>query len=115
MVVVSVEGTADAGAIQIELPSDGTDAGDFYDDEQVRGARERVVKLARPLFAEAMDLVQSCAGEIKAKMDAMPDDVRPDEVEVQFQVKLDAKVGAMIAEFTQGAQLQISLRWNRDA
>ncbi|MBC6461073.1 CU044_2847 family protein [Actinomadura sp. HBU206391] len=84
---------------------------DVYGDEATRNVREKVVRLARPLFTEALDLVNSCAAEVKQRLDGMADGIRPDEFEMQFAVKLDAKLGAAIVESTSGAQLQVVLRW----
>ncbi|WP_405150553.1 hypothetical protein OG589_18045 [Sphaerisporangium sp. NBC_01403] len=113
MVVVAVPAGEGTRPIQIELEeAPRTDLSDIYDEEATRSVREKVMKLAEPLFSEAVDLVRSCAAEVKRKLDEMPEDTRPDELELQFAVKLDAKVGAAIVESTSGAQLQISMRWN---
>jgi hypothetical protein len=40
---------------------------------------------------------------------------RPQEVEVQFGVTLDATVGAIIAGGSAGAHLAVTLRWSPDA
>ena len=113
MAIVVLDGGAGAKPIQIEVSgaSDG-DVSDFYADEATRALSDKVVKLARPLFAEAVDLVKACAVEVWEKLDDLPDEKRPDQIELQFAVKLDAKVGASIAEAATGAQLQVCLRWN---
>ncbi|PRX48947.1 hypothetical protein B0I32_13940 [Nonomuraea fuscirosea] len=43
----------------------------------------------------------------------LPEEVKPDEFEMQLAVKLDGKVGAKIVELNSGAQLQVTLRWKR--
>lgn len=116
MVVVVVEGDAESGPIQIDVEDvSRADVSDVYGDEATRGVRERVMKLGRPLFAEAIDLARSCAVQVKRKLDEMPVDSRPDEFEVQFAVNLDATLGASIAGSTAGAQLQVCMRWNGQA
>lgn len=113
MVVVAVETEDGTDSIQIELTEiPRTSVSDVYGDEATRAAREKVVKLAQPLFSEAIDLIRSCATQVKQKLDEMPAQTRPDELEVQFAVKLDAKFGAAIVEATSGAQLQVGMRWN---
>jgi hypothetical protein len=37
---------------------------------------------------------------------------RPDEVEIEFGVTLDARFGALIASSSAGAHLTVSLRWS---
>lgn len=112
MVVVEVEARAGGAPIQIEVTeAPSSEVADVYGGEATRGVREKVVRLARPLFSEALDLVDSCAAEVKQRLDAMANGIRPDEFEMQFAVKLDAKLGAAIVESTSGAQLQVVLRW----
>jgi NTP-dependent ternary system trypsin peptidase co-occuring protein len=112
MVVVQVDGRAGSSPIQVEVAeAPAADTAEVYGDESTRDVREKVVKLTRPLFSEALDLLGSCAAEVKQRLAAMPDATRPDEVELQFAVRLDAKFGAAIVEATSGAQLQVVLRW----
>ncbi|MFF1810745.1 CU044_2847 family protein [Streptomyces sp. NPDC058251] len=112
--MVVVEQRTGAPPIQIEIseiPDEkADDPSDIYGDK-TRGARDRVVRLARPLFSEALDLIGSCAEEVHESFSALPQDRRPQEFEMQFAVQLDAKVGAKIVEATAGAQLQVVLRW----
>jgi hypothetical protein len=115
MVVVAVETEDGTDPIQVQLTdAPRAEVSDVYGDETIRSAREKVVKLAQPLFSEAIDLIRSCATQVKQKLDEMPAQTRPDELEVQFAVKLDAKFGAAIVESTSGAQLQVTMRWNGD-
>jgi hypothetical protein len=129
VVVVQVDGRAGSTPIQIEVtevtevPHAGApapaparapasaSASEVYDGEATRDLRDKVVKLARPLFSEALDLVGSCAEEVRHRLEEMPGRTRPDEFEMQFAVKLDARFGAAIVEATSGAQLQVVLRW----
>lgn len=113
MTVVAVDGGTGAVPIKIEVAGGPDDAmAGVYGDEAVRGVAEKVVKLARPLFAEAIDLVRACADQVADKLEEMPADKRPDEMELQFAVRLDAKLGASIVGTEGGAQLQVSLKWN---
>ncbi|MFE5759491.1 CU044_2847 family protein [Streptomyces massasporeus] len=112
--VVEVEQQAGGQPILIEvaeIPANGgANTADIY-GAKTRGAREKVVRLAQPLFSQALDLIGSCAEEVHGRFSAMPQEKQPQELEMQFAVKLDATVGAKIAEATTGAQLQVVLRW----
>ena len=112
MAVVAVDTVSGSGSVLIELTeAPNADLSDVYGAEATRDVRQKVVKLARPLFAEAVDLVCACANEVKHRFDQMPQGTRPQEFEMQFAVRLDAKIGASIVETTGGAQLQVNLRW----
>lgn len=110
--VVAVEQRTGAPPIQIEISEipDEKDTSDIYGGP-TRGAREQIVRLARPLFSEALDLIGSCAEEVHTRFSSLPEGRRPQELEMQFAVKLDATVGAKIVGATTGAQLQVVLRW----
>ncbi|WP_433190193.1 CU044_2847 family protein [Actinoallomurus sp. CA-150999] len=116
MTVVSVDNGR--GRAQILIEVDDTQAevaraelADIYDQPTRDGLADRITKVSRPLFSEAMDLVESCADAVAERIAAMPDERRPDEVEMQLAVKMDTKVGAKIVELSGGAQLQVTLRW----
>ncbi|MFB4300100.1 CU044_2847 family protein [Actinomadura sp. NTSP31] len=115
MAVVSVDNGAGGARILIEVDESadevaGADLAEIYGDATRGGLAEKVIKLSRPLFAEALDLVESCAEAMHARLEAMTD-ARPDELEMQLAVKLDAKAGAKIVELAGGAQLQVVMRW----
>jgi hypothetical protein len=115
MVVVAVETGTGPRPIQIEV-SDEPDSGlpDIYGVEETRGPGRKVLKLARPLFADAVDLACTCAAEVRQRVEQMPAGARPAEFEMQFAIRMDATLGASIVATTGGAQLQVILRW-RDA
>lgn len=112
--VIEVEQRTGAAPIRIEVAEipDGKsdDASEIYEG-RTRAVREQVVRMARPLFSEALDLIGSCAEEVHETFSALPEGRRPQELEMQFAVKLDTKVGAKIVEATAGAQFQVVLRW----
>jgi hypothetical protein len=114
--IVAIDDSAGSGSIQVEVAdAPHPDVSDVYSGETTRDVREKVIKLARPLFSEAIDLMQSCAVQVRRKMDGFAGADRPDELEIQFAIRLDAKVGAAIAESSGGAQLQVCLRWKGQA
>ncbi|WP_242909520.1 CU044_2847 family protein [Actinomadura terrae] len=112
MAVVVDESSDGRGVIQIEVEdAPAADHADLYDGRETRGAGDRVVRVSRPLFQEAVALVRNCADEVAAQLETMPAASRPHEVELQMGVKVDGKVGAKIVELTSGCQLQVTLRW----
>jgi hypothetical protein len=106
--------------IRIEVDDDGQvsdgDLARIYGDEDTRAsAGERVITAVRPLFTDALDLIESCAVVVADRLTRLGEAElhAPDELELQLAVKLDGKVGARIVELSAGAQLQVSLRWKR--
>lgn len=96
--------------IQIEM--DEVPAPSPYGD--VRGSREaakRVISATRDVFGDGMQLARDCAASVVESIRQMPAQVRPNEFEVQFAVKLDSEVGAVIAKMGAEAQLQINMKW----
>jgi Trypsin-co-occurring domain 1 len=84
----------------------------------VAGQPERVGRLGQPVraakasFDEALADVRDAASSALAQFRAMPS--RPDEVEITFGVKFDAKAGAIIAETGLSAHFQVKVIWARD-
>jgi len=114
MPVVAITGDGE-GRILIEVDSvpDPDELAAIYDEaEGTRGRlANKVIETSRPLFREGLGLVRECAEQVVEMLKEMPDEVRPDQFEMQLAVKLDAKVGAKIVEMNGGAQLQVILRW----
>ena len=65
----------------------------------------------RDLFGSAMTLAQDSAARVTASMQKMNEAIKPDQFELQFAVKLDTEVGAVIAKSSAGAQLQVKMVW----
>jgi len=76
-----------------------------------RGAKETVVESARDYFADGMALARHCAAGMVESMQALGAAVRPDEVELQLAIKLDAQAGAVLTKLGAEAQLQVKLKW----
>jgi hypothetical protein len=79
-------------------------------DRQTRGGPP-VVARASDAFKGALQLIHTCATQISTTIHNVPKELKPEEFEVQFSVKIDGKVGAFIAESTAGAQLQVTMKW----
>jgi Trypsin-co-occurring domain 1 len=104
--------------VEFALP-DGRLVGVEVTPAVVRGRVEKVGRLeqqaeaARKSFAKALDDVRAAAGTALERFSSMPS--RPDEVEITFGVKFDARAGAVIAETGLSAHLQVKLTWARGA
>jgi hypothetical protein len=61
----------------------------------------------------AMGTIRSMAQRVNAAVGSLPR--RPDEVEVEFGITLDAESGAMIAKAAVGAAFTVRLTWSADS
>jgi hypothetical protein len=65
-------------------------------------------------MAIAMGIIHTMADRISKTIDSIGDEVRPDEMEVEFSIKLDLEAGTvlpMIAKTTTGGQFNIKFKW----
>jgi hypothetical protein len=102
-------------AVLVPASTDGLHATDgldlVYGDEATRdGAAQRVVRVARDAYTEGLDLARRCAAQAVRRFEALGEGVRPEEVEMQLAIKIDASVAALVKTGAE-AQLQITLRW----
>lgn len=82
-----------------------------YGDEDTRdGAGQRVVRVARDAYTEGVDLARRCAAQAVRRFGELPEELRPDEIEMQLAVKVDAGVAVLVRSGAE-AQLQLTLRW----
>ena len=61
-----------------------------------------------------MGVIQSMADKVSKAIDAIEDEIRPNEMEIQFSIKLDLEGGTvvpMIAKTTAGGQFNIKFKW----
>lgn len=72
-----------------------------------RGVSEGV----KAAFESSMELIHTSAEKIAETVHTIPEKVRPRGFEVQFAIKIDAELGAVIAKSSTEAQLQVTLRW----
>ncbi|MEV7689135.1 CU044_2847 family protein [Streptomyces bungoensis] len=103
------------GPIPVEIETvsdpdaDGLDL--VYGDEATRdGAAQRVVRVARDAYTEGLDLARRCAAQAVRRFEALGEGVRPDEIEMQLAIKVDAGVAALVKSGAE-AQLQVTFRW----
>ncbi|MGX5187561.1 CU044_2847 family protein [Streptomyces avermitilis] len=86
-----------------------------YADEKTRErAAQRVVQVARDAYTDGLDLARRCAEQAVRRFGELSDDLRPDEIEMQLAIKVDAGVAALVKSGAE-AQLQITFRWRTAA
>jgi hypothetical protein len=92
---------------------DAPDDTSVYDEEETRqDAAQKVLTVAGDVFSDGVDLVRDCAAKVAHGLTHLPDGVRkPDELEVQLAIKVDATFGAVLAKLSPGALMQVTMRW----
>lgn len=100
--------------IQVDAADDGS-AG-IYDGIDTRASpAARVLETARDVYSDGLDLARRCAEQAASRFSGMAEAVRPDEIEVQLAIRLDASLGAVLVQSTAEAQLQVTFRWQPGA
>jgi hypothetical protein len=77
------------------------------------GNESKVVEKTERLLEQGMSLAKNSATLMVKKIDEMGEAIRPDEFELQFAIKLDAEIGAVLAKTSTEAQLQVKMTWKR--
>jgi NTP-dependent ternary system trypsin peptidase co-occuring protein len=102
--------------VEVPLP-DGqslvVEAAEEPSDEVIRAGhvRELTADIAES-FEAALDRVRHAACVVVQRMRSM--ESRPDEVSVEFAIKLGAEAGVVIARSAIEANLTVRIQWNRD-
>lgn len=92
------------GSLLVEVDADepGIERASRTDDLAIRASQS---------LDAAMEGVRSAADMTLAKLHAMAE--APDEVEVQFGIRLNAQAGAVIAKTEAEGHLQVRVTWKR--
>ena len=77
----------------------------------VPAARGEVVQRAQQTFETALDRVRPAAQAIIGKLRDLHDP--PDEIEVEFGLKMSAEAGALVAAAGAEANYKVTLTWKR--
>ncbi|MBT2414440.1 hypothetical protein J7I94_28500 [Streptomyces sp. ISL-12] len=116
MILVGPVPAGTDGPIPVEVDVEpGTSVDDgldlVYGGEETRdGAGQRVVRVARDVYTDGLDLASRCAAQAVRRFGELEEALRPDEIELQLAIKIDAGVAALVKSGAE-AQLQITLRW----
>jgi len=102
--------------IEVNLAPDADDGlAAVYGDEEVRGrATQRVVAVAHDAYTVGLELARRCAAQAVGRFAELTDDLRPDEIEMQLSIKVDAGMAALVTSKAE-AQLQVTFRWRTAA
>lgn len=110
------EGSDDQGQLPtIYVEVESAPVASSWDQDQVRETRaEKIVVIANDLLGDAVDLARAAAARFSAGLAQLPAGVPPPkEVELQLGITLDSELGAVLAKARAGAQLQVTLKWQR--
>jgi hypothetical protein len=101
----------------IEFPTEGDSPILVEVDEpepeggMVQAARPGQISKASQTFEAALERIKPAAGTIIAKLRSLADP--PDEIDVEFGLKLSVEAGAFIASTGTEANLKVRLNWKR--
>lgn len=79
--------------------------------EEVCRSENRTIKKSMIYFEDAIDRVKPAATIILEKIKDL--DYSPDQIQIEFGLKLNAEAGAVIASTGMEANYRISLVWNK--
>jgi hypothetical protein len=88
------------------------DTADNSPKRVMRGANPEAIATATATFESALQTVRSAAEGILHQLRSLAQP--PDEVEVEFGVKMSAETGAIIAKASTEANFKINLTWKKD-
>ena len=74
---------------------------------------QEIVEKSEKAIESAMSTIRAMATRVNATIDAISD--RPNKVEVEFSLKLDAEAGAVIASASTEASFNVKLTWERQS
>jgi Trypsin-co-occurring domain 1 len=100
--------TEDGGSILVEVDDEAR----LGSGSTLRGgAATLMIEKARITYEEALDKIKAAADTIITKMRSLPES--PDEVSVEFGIKMSADIGAILASTSAEAQFTLHLTWKR--
>jgi Trypsin-co-occurring domain 1 len=100
----------DGGTVVVEVAEQGY----FRGGEVTRGlGSTNVAQRATETFEAAFDRVRPAAQAVVEGFRRLAES--PDEIEVEFGIRLNAEVGAVVAQASGEANFTIKLRWTRPA
>ena len=95
--------TDNAGVIRVEILE--------ADERTVRGGTRDVVESATVTFEKALEKVKPICGAIVRQLREAIE--QPDEIGVEFGIKLSAEAGVILTSAATEANLKISVKWKK--
>ncbi len=97
----------DGGSIMVEADESALGGG------RVRGARAgEITERAKETFETALEKIKPAAATIIAKLRNLGE--APDEIGLEFGIKLSAEAGAFVASTGAEANFKVTLTWKRN-
>jgi len=106
----TVETPEGAQVIHIEIDAPGADRYQRFDYGPTRGDP---TEMAAEAFTQGMALIRTCAEQVAETVAKVSAAAKPTSVEVEFGIKLNGEVGALIAKTGAEAHLNVKLSWNK--
>jgi hypothetical protein len=75
------------------------------------GRADGVPEKAKQTFEQSLETVRTVAGALLAKVDELAE--RPDELQIEFGVKLSGEIGAILASAKAEANYSVTMTWRR--
>ncbi len=104
--------------VEYQLEKNGSIFIEVEETEAIRGitrvarGEEAIPEKATTTFEEALDKVKPVAISIVQKFRELGD--RPDEVQIEFGLKMNAKAGAIISSGGIEANFKVALKWVKE-
>lgn len=80
-------------------------------DQLVDAGGGKISERAVGAFKEGLELIASLARSVRHSIAELKSEDAPNKVELEFGIKIDAELGAMIARASTDAQLRILIAW----
>lgn len=99
--------------VEVPLPDGGSLIVEHREDEQVvrAGRVQQITQTTGESFESALDRVKHAAMAVREKLQDVT--TPPDEVVVEFAIKLAAEIGVVVASSSAEANLKLTMRWGK--
>jgi hypothetical protein len=112
----AVEGLDGPIYVEVETVPETGGLDGVFDGIETRGrAAERVLEVTRNVYDDGLELARRCAIQAASRFADLGQGFKPDQVELQLSIKLDAELGAVLVKSGAEAQLQVTFRWTPDS
>ena len=103
----------DGGSILVEVDDNGPSSGGSGGGTLRSSRPADMIERAQVTYEEAFDRIKPATESLIGRMRLLPDP--PDEIFVEFGIKLSAAAGAILASASADAQFTLRLTWRRPA